>query len=184
MNVSVRKANVIASYIREIHNIYTRGDFTEPSFYPCLRRLFEALSGDGCTVISAPKKTEAGFPDFIVRRGTEIVGYIEAKPLGADLEREERTEQLQRYRNAFPNLILTNFLQFRLYGNGKLVSTAELCDASDLSGPKPPNVLSKHLKPSSISLANFTTSQCLRFKMLRGWHPCLRRRRNSQETLS
>ncbi|RLG35949.1 MAG: DNA methyltransferase, partial [Candidatus Alkanophagales archaeon] len=146
MNVSVRKANVIASYIREIHNIYTRGDFTEPSFYPCLQRLFEALSGDGCTVISAPKKTKAGFPDFIVRRGTEIVGYIEAKPLGADLEREERTKQLQRYRNAFPNLILTNFLQFRLYGNGKLVSTAELCDASDLSGPKPPSVSNKHLK--------------------------------------
>lgn len=43
MNVSVRKANVIASYIREIHNIYTRGDFHRAKFLPMLTTAFRSL---------------------------------------------------------------------------------------------------------------------------------------------
>jgi hypothetical protein len=35
----------------------------------------------------------------------------------------ENSEQLRRYRDTFPNLILTNFLEFRLYRNGQLVDT-------------------------------------------------------------
>jgi len=38
-----------------------------------------------------------------------------------DLNRVERSEQLQRYRHTFPNLILTNFLEFRLYRDGTLI---------------------------------------------------------------
>ena len=34
-----------------------------------------------------------------------------------------KTEQLKRYLNTFPNLILTNFLEFRLYRKGVHVET-------------------------------------------------------------
>ncbi|MGH7775403.1 MAG: type ISP restriction/modification enzyme, partial [Candidatus Binatia bacterium] len=36
------------------------------------------------------------------------------------------SEQLERYRHTFPNLILTNFLEFRLYRNGTLIDTAQI----------------------------------------------------------
>ncbi|MFW6296802.1 MAG: hypothetical protein ACOC04_06390 [Halothece sp.] len=40
---------------------------------------------------------------------TLLVGYVEAKDIQADLNAVEKTEQLQRYQEAFPNLILTNY---------------------------------------------------------------------------
>lgn len=63
-----------------------------------------------------PKKTEAGNPDFRVWDGKQhITGYIEAKdPSIENLDRIKDTDQLKRYLKTFPNLILTNFLEFRL----------------------------------------------------------------------
>ncbi|WP_236631264.1 type ISP restriction/modification enzyme [Chloroflexus sp. MS-G] len=66
-----------------------------------------------------PKPTEAGSPDFGVRYGAyQVIGYIEAKAPDKKLDQVEESEQLQRYRHTFPNLILTNFYEFRLYRNG------------------------------------------------------------------
>ena len=69
-----------------------------------------------------PKKTEAGNPDFRIWDGKQkIIGYIEAKDLGVDLDRIEDSEQLERYLSTFPNVILTNFTEFRLYRNGERI---------------------------------------------------------------
>ncbi|MCX8028205.1 MAG: N-6 DNA methylase, partial [Thermodesulfovibrionales bacterium] len=72
-------------------------------------------------ITTLPKKTEAGNPDFRIWDGNQhITGYIEAKdPSVEDLDKIEDTEQLKRYLHTFPNLILTNFLEFRLYRNGQ-----------------------------------------------------------------
>ncbi len=69
-----------------------------------------------------PKKTEAGNPDFRIWDGKQhITGYIEAKdPSIENLDRIEDTEQLKRYLHTFPNLILTNFVGFRLYRNREI----------------------------------------------------------------
>ncbi|OIP29862.1 MAG: DNA methyltransferase, partial [Deltaproteobacteria bacterium CG2_30_43_15] len=74
-------------------------------------------------ITSLPKKTEAGNPDFRIWDGKQhIVGYIEAKSPEVDnLDSIEDSEQLERYRRTFPNLILTNFFEFRLYRNGTLI---------------------------------------------------------------
>ena len=70
-----------------------------------------------------PKKTEAGNPDFRVWDGKHSqVGYVEAKPPGANLDEIETSEQLKRYISTFPNLLLTNFYEFRLYRNGQRVA--------------------------------------------------------------
>lgn len=103
------------------------GDAREESFYSCLETLlgqFAVRSGRSeIHVTTLPKKTEAGNPDFRVWNGQDrIVGYIEAKkPTAGSLDSIESTEQLQRYRQTFPNLILTNFFEFRLYRDGQLV---------------------------------------------------------------
>jgi len=49
------------------------------------------------------------------------VGYIEAKRPGENLNVIESSEQLKRYRKIFPNLILTDFYEFRLYRQGDLI---------------------------------------------------------------
>jgi len=74
-----------------------------------------------------PKKTQAGNPDFRVWDGLQdIAGYIEAKQPETNLDHIQYSEQLTRYRETFPNLILTDFYEFRLYRNGELVEKALL----------------------------------------------------------
>ena len=77
-------------YFKDIHKIYTDGDFREESFYPSFKRLIEDCSKlyqiqAGVNVLVAPKKTEAGIPDFRVGKNGEIIGFIEAKSPDADL---------------------------------------------------------------------------------------------------
>jgi len=71
-----------------------------------------------------PKKTEAGNPDFRIWDGkNHITGYIEAKdPSITNLDYIEDTEQLKRYLSTFPNVILTNFYEFRLYRDGQRIA--------------------------------------------------------------
>jgi len=45
---------------------------------------------------------------------------VEAKDIDIDLRKVERLEQLKRYREALPNLILTDYLEFRWYVEGEL----------------------------------------------------------------
>jgi len=107
-----------------------QGDAREESYYSTLETLLEeaARSFDKRKfhVTTLPKATEAGNPDFRIWDGKRhIVGYIEAKaPTVENLDAVEDSEQLRRYRSTFPNLILTNFVEFRLYRNGAPVDRA------------------------------------------------------------
>jgi type I restriction-modification system DNA methylase subunit len=121
----------LRAYFKEIHEIYTGGSFREESFYPSFKQLLEECSllfpmQAGTTVLVLPKKTEAGIPDFRIGKNGEIIGYIEAKTPDANLKEIEDSEQLERYRGSLPNLILTNFLEFRLYRHGNLIDKVEV----------------------------------------------------------
>ena len=61
---------------------------------------------------------DCGAPDFIIRRDGVAIGHMECKDIGASLDRVEESEQLQRYRAGLPNLILTDYLEFRWYVYG------------------------------------------------------------------
>ena len=54
-----------------------------------------------------------------LRRGPVPLGYLETKDVGKNLEEEERSAQLKRYRAALPNLILTDYLEFRWFVGGE-----------------------------------------------------------------
>lgn len=123
---------MLKTYLKEIFQINSRGDAREESFYSPLKDLIEkwahSSSKRDIEITTLPKKTEAGNPDFRVWDGAlHIVGYIEAKaPEVENLDQIETTEQLKRYRSTFPNLILTNFFEFRLYRNGSLIDRVQI----------------------------------------------------------
>ncbi len=120
------------AYLKALAETQQRGDAREESFYPALAGLLEAAAQAAgkseVHITTLPKPTDAGNPDFRLWNGTDrIIGYVEAKrPTEAYLDRVEESEQLRRYRDTFPNLILTNFLEFRLYRHGECVATALL----------------------------------------------------------
>jgi predicted helicase len=115
---------MIDTYINKVASITKRGDAREESYYPALAELLEVFSETKrkkkVQVTILPKRTEAGNPDFRVWDGKHAqVGYVEAKTPEANLDDTETSEQLKRYISTFPNLILTNFYEFRLYRNAK-----------------------------------------------------------------
>lgn len=118
---------MLKNYVSRVFKVSQRGDAREESYYSALESLLrdyaESVGKRGTDVTTLPKKTEGGNPDFRVWDGKEkIVGYIEAKdPSVAHLDQIETSEQLKRYLGIFPNLILTNFHEFRLYRNGDLI---------------------------------------------------------------
>jgi hypothetical protein len=114
-----------------------RGDAREESYYHCLKDLLDAFasaSGIPKSEVSIlPKTTEAGNPDFRVWDGkNHITGYIEAKkPETYSLDPIATSPQLKRYLGTFPNLLLTNFYEFRLYQHGAFISS--VCIASPIN---------------------------------------------------
>ena len=119
---------LLTQYLKDIADTEKRGDAREETFYPALKTLFSGFpleKGRRTDVTQLPKQTEAGNPDFRVWDGDHfIVGYIEAKAPGTNLDQAETSEQLERYLNTFPNVILTDFYEFRLYRNGIMIDRA------------------------------------------------------------
>jgi len=113
-------------YLSNLFKTYQKGDAREESYYKYLADFITVFSESErkkkIDVTILPKKTEAGNPDFRIWDGRQkIIGYIEAKDLGVDLDRIEDSEQLERYLSTFPNVILTNYTEFRLYRNGERI---------------------------------------------------------------
>ncbi|HSN76450.1 MAG TPA: DNA methyltransferase, partial [Anaerolineae bacterium] len=87
----------------------------------------------GIEAINEPKRIDCGAPDLVVLRagsqGLSPIGYIEAKDVGKSLDDVERSDQLRRYRQALPNLILTDYLEFRWFVDGERRAAARLARA-------------------------------------------------------
>jgi hypothetical protein len=119
----------IDAYRRQIERELQAGNATEHTHRLALKALIESLAS-GVTATNEPKRVKCGAPDFIVSRkaahGPVTLGYIEAKDVGKDLDEVEKSEQMKRYLPALPNLILTDYLEFRWYVEGEHRQTARL----------------------------------------------------------
>lgn len=119
---------LLEQYLKNLTHTAQRGDAREESYYKHLDDLIKQYAEiqkiKNVDVTILPKKTEAGNPDFRIWDGeNHITGYIEAKdPSVTNLDYIEDTEQLKRYLSTFPNVILTNFYEFRLYREGERIA--------------------------------------------------------------
>ena len=117
------------AYLAELQKNLKSGHATEPTHYSALEKLVEELEPQADAIVLPKHITDVGNPDFRVqRKGKAVdfpVGWIEAKDVGTDLDKVEETEQFERYK-ALPNLVLTDFLEFRWYTGGDHRLTARL----------------------------------------------------------
>ena len=131
-------AHIFNEYIRELNRSLSGGNATEHTHRPALKALLEAIQ-DGITATNEPARIECGAPDYSVSDSGITIGYIEAKDIGTSLNAIERDanrknpnspngRQLRRYRDALPNLIFTNYSEFRWYVNGERRLSATLAD--------------------------------------------------------
>lgn len=114
------------TYLHALQTALAAGDATEHTHRPALKTLLESL-GERLTATNEPRQvTECGKPDMTVSQGPVLLGYVETKDVGVNLDAEERGPQLKRYREALPNLILTDYLEFRWYVKGERRAVASL----------------------------------------------------------
>ena len=129
---------VIEGYCNSIKQEHKTGQASEHSFRPALKTLIENLGKEqDILAINEPKlKQKFHKPDFLVtyrNAAQNVIGHIECKNIDTDLTTQETTNQLKKYRSIFPNLILTNYLTFRLYRNGEQSGIADSDDKAALT---------------------------------------------------
>ena len=119
---------LLAQYLQNLSDTTAHGDAREESYYQHLAQLIKQFAElakiKNIDITIVPKKTEAGNPDFRIWDGkNHITGYIEAKaPSVMNLDYIESTDQVKRYCATFPNVIVTNFYEFRLYRDGQRIA--------------------------------------------------------------
>lgn len=118
----------IKKYLAVIETKLATDDTTEGSHRSTLEELIQSL-GKGITAINEPKRVECGAPDIVVGRKFAKIGYIETKDIETDLNKVERSKQIKRYLS-LPNLILTDYLEFRWYVDGERVKKARIGNIS------------------------------------------------------
>lgn len=120
--------NAFAEYLASIKKELSGGAATENTYRPALKALLEAY-GEGITATNEPKRILCGAPDFNITHKNVLLGYVETKDIGTNLEEMEHGkgpygEQFIRYRDGLPNWVLTDYLEFRWFVNGKKRLTA------------------------------------------------------------
>jgi predicted helicase len=118
-------SDAIKTYLAKIDREFKTGKATEHTHRPALKDLIESLAPE-VQATNEPKRVECGAPDFILRRDGLSIGYVETKDLGKSLAEAEDSNQLERYKKSLPNLILTDYLEFRWFVDGQLRDSARL----------------------------------------------------------
>jgi hypothetical protein len=152
------KPEPLAEYLRKIERALKRGDATEHMHRPALKELIEALD-EKVICTNEPKRSECGAPDYVVSRKRDqlTLGHMEAKDVGADLTAHERGDQLKRYLPGLPNLLLTDYLEFRWFVDGKKRETFRL--ANVIPGGKVAPATAEEVERACRLLLGFTSQK-------------------------
>ncbi|EJF0799163.1 N-6 DNA methylase [Campylobacter upsaliensis] len=131
---------ILEEYQNKLLEIYKTKDFGEHSFRTPLENLLNALKIENVKIIQeALSKDEKGVAraDFKIYKHINskdklsynaLVGFVECKNIDADLNKELKSEQLSRYSQLCPNILLTNYRQFILLSYDRVIQVCELFD--------------------------------------------------------
>jgi hypothetical protein len=112
---------------------------TEHTDRAALQSLLQAIADDGASGVAVqhePKRVpDKGAPDFKVMRNGLILGYVENKAIGENLDKVLKSDQIARYKDLSQNIILTDYLHF-IWINKDGIQRETLCHASDLETPR------------------------------------------------
>ncbi len=135
---------MLKEYLESIKDLTTEKNELahRPSLYNLLNRLKDHFNKE-FKIEHEPKKEQGSQPDFRVSFQGLNIGYIENKRAGANLSQLLKSDQILKYLELNPNLMLTDYLNFMWVGkdeNNAPLIKKEISIAS-------PDELSKPLKP-------------------------------------
>ncbi len=112
--------NLFEKYIQSISSKFSHRETSEmgyrTDFEVLIRGIFESINVK--RIDHDARAKEGNKPDFVVLKNDVPILYIEAKDIGISLDKVEKSEQMARY-YGYANLILTDYVEFRFYRNGR-----------------------------------------------------------------
>ena len=122
-------------YFNAIKSLDTT-EATEHTLRGALENLLNAIAAaenPNVIVIHEPKrdKTKLGAPDFKIKLHEAILGYLETKPIGDNLDTVLQSAQIAKYKRLSGNLILTDYLEWIWLRDGAIIKRETLCYPSD-----------------------------------------------------
>ncbi|GAA6917678.1 DNA methyltransferase [Helicobacter pylori] len=134
---------MLKEYLESIKDLTQNNELTHrPSLYNLLNRLKDHFNKE-FKIEHEPRKEQGSQPDFRVSFQGLNIGYIENKRAGINLSQLLKSDQVRKYLELNPNLMLTDYLNFMWVGkdeNNAPLIKKEISVAS-------PDELSKPLKP-------------------------------------
>ncbi|GAA8554718.1 DNA methyltransferase [Helicobacter pylori] len=137
---------MLKEYLESIKDLTTgKNELTHrPSLYNLLNRLKDHFNKE-FKIEHEPKKEQGSQPDFRVSFQGLNIGYIENKRVGFNLSQLLKEDQIRKYLELNPNLMLTDYLNFMWVGKDennapfskKQISVASLDELSKPLKPKP-----------------------------------------------
>ncbi len=137
---------MLKEYLESIKDLMTeKNELTHrPSLYNLLNRLKDHFNKE-FKIEHEPKREQGGQPDFRVSFQGLNIGYIENKRVGTDLRQLSKSDQIRKYLELSPNLMLTDYLNFMWVGKDennaplikKEISVASFDELSKPLKPKP-----------------------------------------------
>ncbi len=137
---------MLKEYLESIKDLTTEdNELTHRlSLYNLLSRLKDHFNKE-FKIEHEPKKEQGSQPDFRVSFQGLNIGYIENKRAGANLSQLLKSDQVRKYLELNPNLMLTDYLKFMWVGKDennaplikKEISVASLDELSKPLKPKP-----------------------------------------------
>jgi hypothetical protein len=131
--------NRFDTYLKALAAGYREGG-TEHTGRTALENLLNAFKADALqpriqVQHEGGREGDKGAPDFKIKRDGMILGYVEVKTIGENLDKILKSDQIKKYRTLSDNIIVTDYLHFiRIDGTGKVLGRAELAYPSDLVG--------------------------------------------------
>jgi hypothetical protein len=111
-------------------------EHTDRAALQSLLQTFAAAAPNPATVQHEPKRVvDKGAPDFKITRRGLILGYVENKAIGENLDRVLKSNQIARYKSLSQNIVVTDYLHFVwISKNG--IQRETLCHETDLENPR------------------------------------------------
>lgn len=153
--------DLFTTYFKKVRETYSKG--TEHTPRTPFENLLNAIKPNKwIEVIHEPKRKEGfGAPDFRIELDGAIIGYIETKPVGENLDNVFKSKQLKKYLPITRNLILTNYSEFLLIENEEAIDRLNLFYLTDLE-TKSAKLQDKNIEATAGLFKKFFLSEPLK----------------------
>ena len=127
--------HALQDYLAALRRI-ARDQKTEHTDRGALETLLTAFARPGITIQHEPKRADdKGSPDFKITSRGAVLGYVEVKTIGENLDATLKSAQIKKYQELSGNILLTDYLHFIWIGSNGTVRE-NLVSPDDLANPK------------------------------------------------